>query len=71
MIKETYYKEFTIGKHYLSIGYDLRSFTTGLHINKYGFDINIYPFHIGMEWRGVEIDQALMAKVIERLKENK
>ena len=69
-MKLSSHKEIVIGKHYLTLGHDLKSFTVGIHINKYSFDINLYPFYIGIEWRGVDIDNALMAKVMERLNQS-
>lgn len=63
------YKEIEVGKHLLSFGYRLNSFTVGIHFSKYAIDINLFPFFIGFEFNGVLIDEQLSKIVAQRASE--
>lgn len=56
-MKSNYYKEVAVGRHYLSFGYELKSLSYAITISKFGIDINLYPFFISVEFRGVDIDK--------------
>lgn len=56
-VKLNYHKELTVGRHYVLFGYELKSLSYGITVNRYGIDINLYPFFIGIEFRGVDIDK--------------
>lgn len=61
------YKEFSIGNHLFSFGYNLKAFAFGIYITKDTFDIHLFPFFFGFEFNGVLIDEYFAKMVLNRM----